>query len=129
MTPSVSVRHNRLHLGKMSRHTNVKAKKDTQTAKKAPEMSNMAKKITPWFWALLVFISILTALKSDSYLPMQKFIKMFWRISGVVMVPVIEERWWMACRRSWAARSVGMPSRREDDRARRLSAARPRASA
>ena len=71
MTPSVSVRHNRLHLGKMSRHTNVKAKKDTQTAKKAPEMSNMAKKITPWFWALLVIISILTALKSDSYLPMQ----------------------------------------------------------
>ena len=30
----------------------------------------MAKKITPWFWALLVIISILTALQSDSYLPM-----------------------------------------------------------
>ena len=62
MTPSVSVRHNRPHLGKKSRRTNEKAKKDTQTAKKAPEMPNTAKKITPWFWALLVIISILTTL-------------------------------------------------------------------
>lgn len=55
-------------------------------------MPDLAKKITPGFQALLVIVSILTAFISISYFPMQKFIKMFWRISGVVMVPVIEER-------------------------------------
>lgn len=54
----------------MSRRTNEKAKKDTQTAKKAREKPDMAKKITPGFQALLVIISILTAFVSISYLPM-----------------------------------------------------------
>lgn len=62
MTPCVSVRHNRPHLGKLSRRTNEKAKKDTQTAKNALEMPNTAKKITPKTRALFVIISVLTAL-------------------------------------------------------------------
>ena len=55
----------------MGWRTKEKAKKDTQTAKKAREMPDMAKKITPGFQALLVIISILTAFISISYLPMQ----------------------------------------------------------
>lgn len=56
---------------KMGWRTKEKAKKDTQTAKKAREMPDLAKKITPGFQALLVIISILTAFISISYLPMQ----------------------------------------------------------
>lgn len=55
-------------------------------------MPGMAKKITPGFQALLVIISILTAFISISYLPMQKWEKMWVRRSGVVMEPVRVER-------------------------------------
>ncbi len=55
-------------------------------------MPDLAKKITPGFQALLVIISILTAFISISYFPMQKLVKMDWRMSGVVMVPVTVER-------------------------------------
>ncbi len=40
---------------------------------------------------------------------MQKEEKMVERISGVVMVPVISPRWWMAARRSRATKSSGRP--------------------
>lgn len=77
----------------MSGRTKEKAKKDTQTAKKAREMPDLAKKITPGFQALLVIISIFTAFISISYLPMQKREKIVVRISVVVTVPVMEPRW------------------------------------
>lgn len=35
-----------------------------------------------------------------TYLPMQKRVKMFWRMSAVVILPVIDERWFMVSRRS-----------------------------
>lgn len=41
------------------------------------------------------------------YFPMQKWEKMWERMSGVVMSPVIVARWWMVWRRSWATRSAG----------------------
>ena len=37
---------------------------------------------------------------------MQKREKMAERMSGVVMEPVMEERWWMASRTSWAMKSA-----------------------
>jgi hypothetical protein len=37
---------------------------------------------------------------------MQKREKMVARMSGVVMAPVMEERWWMVSRMSWAMRSA-----------------------
>ena len=40
---------------------------------------------------------------------MQKWVKMVLRISGVVMAPVMAERWWRVSRSSWATRSVGIP--------------------
>ena len=42
---------------------------------------------------------------------MQKREKMDARMSGVVRVPVMEERWWRVARRSWAMRSPGRPVR------------------
>lgn len=44
---------------------------------------------------------------SFGYLPMQKREKMVERRSGVVMEPVMVERWWMASRKSCATRSSG----------------------
>ena len=38
---------------------------------------------------------------------MQKREKMVARMSGVVMVPVMVERWWRVSRTSWATRSPG----------------------
>ena len=38
---------------------------------------------------------------------MQKRVKMEERMSGVVIWPVIDARWWRVSRRSWAMRSPG----------------------
>ena len=43
---------------------------------------------------------------------MQKREKMVARMSGVVMVPVMEERWWRVSRTSWATRSPERLARR-----------------
>ncbi len=40
------------------------------------------------------------------HFPMQKREKMVARMSGVVMAPVMEERWWRVSRTSWAMRSA-----------------------
>ena len=44
------------------------------------------------------------------YFPMQKFLKIEWRRSVVVMVPVMVPRWWIVSRRSWAMKSPEMPA-------------------
>lgn len=60
---------------------------------------------------------------------MQKREKMVVRMSGVVRVPVMVERWWMVARRSWARRSPGMLALRPASRAAVVSAAACRACA
>ena len=37
---------------------------------------------------------------------MQKWVKMDWRMSGVVTAPVMVPRWWMVSRMSWVMRSM-----------------------
>lgn len=45
--------------------------------------------------------------KIRTELKTQKWEKMVERMSGVVMSPVMVERWWMVSRTSWAMRSAG----------------------
>ena len=44
-----------------------------------------------------------------NYLPMQNLVNIVDRMSGVVIVPVIEPRWWSVSRRSCAMKSPDRP--------------------
>ena len=56
----------------------------------------------------MLYCFYLFSLVFTSYFPIQNFENMFARMSVVVIVPVMVERWWRVSRRSWAMKSPEM---------------------